>query len=313
MKKTLTNDGSRIICACFEITEKQITDYLHDSSNTIDDLIIETGIGSKCTACLLDFDLLLDKHFKQKVKINKSFEHDKIRNEEVKTKFKVYLNERESGFFINDEKISTTLTFANYGELFEKSETLPTYNYRLRLYDESGKKHVDIGGNLSKYEQKIIRFSSLTECPEKGWFLLSLKAVSDGMQGSIRPQFMLSGNGFSATVHTQPHKSACRGKAVILFPQKSGYNTTIPVINPYRKKANINFVLVSITGQIKQSIDVELPSLGVRFVNIDHIMKPEPCDIPLLLTVKSDIPVRKHVINQLGDNRLSIDHFPNSK
>ena len=48
-----------VICACFDITEKNIQEVISSNRNiTFNELIDQTKAGSKCTACTLDLEYL---------------------------------------------------------------------------------------------------------------------------------------------------------------------------------------------------------------------------------------------------------------
>ena len=48
-----------ILCACFDVKKSFVTDYLSRKDANVEYLYSSTKIGSKCTACLADLDLLL--------------------------------------------------------------------------------------------------------------------------------------------------------------------------------------------------------------------------------------------------------------
>jgi bacterioferritin-associated ferredoxin len=314
-KKSLTDDGTPVVCACFGLTEKGIKDYFSDPSSTLDGLVRDTGVGTKCTACLLDVDLILDQHFKLHIDPGAVFKatEGQVITRPAQHGFSQLMDERESGFFIQNDEISTVLTFVNYSELFEGSDTLTTFEYRLRLYANDGTKAIDVTGEVLPEKDAVIRFSEFENCPKEGWFLLSLKARGEGMYGSLRPQFMLVGKNFSATVHTQPHFSACTQKSIMLLPDDTGFHSTISVLNPQTQTVSVTLTVRGIDGQKRDGKSMTLPALGSTLVNLDEMFFQQPAGEPCYVQVSSDKPVRKHIINHLSDGRWSIDHFPNFK
>ena len=50
-----------ILCACFDITKTEVRNFLSKEDANIEDLYSNLKVGSKCTACLADLDLLLSE------------------------------------------------------------------------------------------------------------------------------------------------------------------------------------------------------------------------------------------------------------
>ena len=68
INKNKENLFHKPLCFCFNVTKSDINTFLQDSSMSIDDLISEKKVGTKCTACLMDLDLYLDQMYKNKKK-----------------------------------------------------------------------------------------------------------------------------------------------------------------------------------------------------------------------------------------------------
>ena len=314
LKQSYTDDGSCVICACFEVTENQIRNYFSDPENSVDGLAVDLGVGTKCTACLLDVDLVLDEHFNTHIDPNVVFKAtDKLGKANKESGFREYMDERESGFFVQNGEISTVLSFVNYSELFEASDTLATFDYRLRIFGNDGQMARDLRGTIVHDDAALIRFSEISNCPPEGWFLLSFNAQDEGMYGALRPQFILAGSNFSATVHTQPHWSACTGKSVMLLPDNEGFKSSVSVLNPSSKPAQITISVRDVEGNEGPSYKMDLISLGAEIIDLDKILPRQPAGVPTFVQIASNIPVRKHIINHLSDGSWSIDHFPNFK
>lgn len=313
-QKSFTDDGSEVVCACFEVTKNQLSEYLSKPGNTVEGIAVDLGVGTKCTACLLDVDLYLDEHFKKHIDPSIVFKATENVQQDVPAgKFRGYLNERESGFFVQNGTIKTILSFVNYSELFEGSDTIATFDYRLRLYNYNGDLVVDTNGVIGPEKAVRIDFSDFPDCPEEGWFLLSVIAQNEGLCGSIRPQFMLVGENFSATVHTQQHMWACRRKSVMILPDESGYRSSVALLNPSKGGAAVTLALCDMQGNEVATHEMTLSGLGGGRIYLDDVFPATASGEVCIVHVASDIPIRKHIINHLSDGSWSIDHFPNSK
>ena len=53
------------LCYCFNISRADVDGFFADGTKSYDEFVKETRIGTKCTACLLDFDVYLDTVLKK--------------------------------------------------------------------------------------------------------------------------------------------------------------------------------------------------------------------------------------------------------
>ncbi|MHA1564236.1 MAG: (2Fe-2S)-binding protein, partial [Alphaproteobacteria bacterium] len=56
-----TSEASQVICLCKGLTRGDILTHFQDPAHNYDTLVRATGVGTQCTACLLDLDLIVDQ------------------------------------------------------------------------------------------------------------------------------------------------------------------------------------------------------------------------------------------------------------
>jgi len=305
--------GARMICACFDLTWADIDTFMARADTTVEGLIEETRIGTKCTACLLDLDLALNDIADSGDAAGAALSRSRRDWREVGAGRLIARDYLDSGFLIEDGGVWTELVCANYGQFFELGDSVATFDYTVRLFDENGRAAGRSRGSLGRGDCLRLRFGEIPGCPKRGWFLLRLKPRSFGLEGSIRPQLLLHGPNFTASVHTQPHWMACRGKAVMVAPVAAAWRTGISIVNASRRRTHVGFRLARPDAPDESAASLDLTGLGSCLVELDDLFDPPAPGAVYLLSVTSNRPTRKHVINRLDDGSLSIDHFPNSK
>ena len=306
-------ENDRQICNCFNITVNDIKEYMVDGSRTIDDLVRDTAIGTKCTACFLDVDLVLNDLQKDQGSVATQALTKSKRNWTKSSGIELAQLRKESGFFINQNGMKTTLVCGNDGFLFEKGDTVVPFNYQIYIFDENGEIRASKKGILQSYQTLTLDFCDIPKCPSQGWFVLNLIASKRGLEGATRPQFFIHADGFSASVHTQPVSSACTSKISMLKRGVDGCRAKVQAMNATSSDTDVMLNLTSITGQKIASYPTNLPRKGSFIWDLDNIFPDLVYEDWMLIEVKSDKPIRKHIIHLLNDGSWSLDHFQNAK
>ena len=141
------------MCACFDIKKSYVTNYLKRDDANIEYLYSSTKIGSKCTACLADIDLLLSNTHDIDSVLDK-------RNKDSNEKFEIAYQGRhpderlDSGIFFNDNGMTTSIVLANHNPLFRDTDESVDHKYHIRLFSENGQVTTNIKG-LSKVGQTL--------------------------------------------------------------------------------------------------------------------------------------------------------------
>ena len=311
-KKHINRVDDEIICACLNVTKSAVVNCLRENDNSIEHMMSALKVGSRCASCLLDVEMIINEEFKNQKgpKLNhaKHYPDDRGRFFSLSRGKPMF----ETGFFVQNAKVQTTISFANFGHLFEECEYVVPFDYTVHAFRNNGLSLLKKSGRIAKNSRVNIRLSDFTGEDVDGGFFLSLRPTKKGVIGSIRPQFMLAGHGFSATVHTQPNFAACKLRTVLKIPQKR-FNSSISVFNVTRHESLVGLELKTKTGQSLEIMKSKLPALGSEVFDLDEIFTKFRPNEPHTITVSSSQVTRKHVINHLKDERLSIDHFPNRK
>ncbi len=305
-----------ILCACFDVSKSEVRSFLSKPNAHIEELYSNLKVGSKCTACLADLDLLLSEAHN----IDSSY---KKRDLKIPENFEVefqgtYPDERlDSGIFLCDNDINTSLQLANYNPLFRDTNEAVNHNYHIRLFSESGKVTSHIKGIAIVGETLSIDFSSLKNCPNRGWFLISLIPSKSGFYGTLRPQVLLKGKDWAMTSHVQPHMHATYGpsrqprRAHMYIKSVNGKtNTALSVINAANKKGNFTIELTA--NSYKEIYNQQINANGSAIVYLDKKINNIPKDGVLLIAVSSSVATRKHILMESENGTLSMDHFPNT-
>jgi len=311
--KKFSSESDRQVCNCFNITVGDIKQYMVDGSRTIDDLVRDTAIGTKCTACFLDVDLVLGDLQKNQQSVASHALLKSKQNWMQSSGIEFAQLRRESGFFINQNGIKTTLVCGNDGFLFEKGDTVVPFNYQVHIYDNDGQIKGSKKGVLQAYQTLTLDFCDIPKCPPQGWFILNLLASKRGLEGATRPQFFIHTDGFSASVHTQPVSSACKSKISMFKRHNNGCRVMVQAMNANLTDAEVTLNLSSISGEKIVSHSLQMPRKGSCIWKLDDIFSDLVFEDWMLIEVKSDKPIRKHIIHLLNDGSWSLDHFQNAK
>jgi bacterioferritin-associated ferredoxin len=309
--QVLDRSKSRIICACFDVTESDVRKYFAAPEARIDAFVEATGISTKCTACKMDFELLLESIRTRGDNMPVAEVHDRAAAGNSARDMV------DSGFLINRDGIRTVVRVDNASNAFDpESETrLTSYVWRTRILDEQGRLCDERSDELAVGASLTLDLAAERRCPDLGWFWIWLSPKGAGFFGATRPQFALIGPNWAASVHTQPHAMACRRKSVIIQAPGEGFNTRVSIINGYsRRRAECEFVLGALDGSTALRKNFSIASNGSKLVDIDALFPEAGGTLRMAsLTVHSDVPVRKHIIKVQPSGRYSIDHFPSVK
>ena len=304
------DDQSPVICACFGVTERRIREHLANVANDYETLVAETSVGTRCTACLLDLDLVVDDAVSLRNSVTRRLGH----GPQVGSGLLAAVDQSNSGFFICDDKVSTIVRVANYGMLFNSEIVGVPYDYSIQLVAENGTLIAKRSGAIDRDAVLHFVLSELTGGVGRGWFLLSLYPRAVGIVGSVRPQVALCGNGWSATYHVQLHSMATCDRtrnAVAVFKGAAEFGGAVSIINAREEVCQIEARLSDGDGGIRQSTERVLPSRGAQIFELDDLFPEVPARRTYRLEIVSDQPTRKHILVRHADGSLSVDHFPN--
>jgi len=305
-----------ILCACFDVSKSEVRSFLSKPNAHIEELYSNLKVGSKCTACLIDLDLLISEAHN----IDSSYEKRDLKipeNFEVKFQGTHPYERLDSGIFLCENNINTNLQLANYNPLFRDTNEAVDHNYHIRLFSESGKVTSQIKGIAKVGETLSIDFSSIKNCPNRGWFLISLIPTNPGFYGTLRPQVLLKGKDWAMTSHVQPHMHATYGPGrqprrchMYIKSVNGKTNTALSVINAANKKGDFTIELTE--GSYKGIYNQKIEANGSAIVYLDQKINNIPDDGVILIAVSSSVATRKHILMESENGTFSMDHFPNT-
>lgn len=308
----------RIVCPCFGSTEADIRERLSKPGATFEDLVDDTGIGSKCTACLLDVDLVLqdyvDTHAyhipkKDKVPNVRLGWMAKENARGVGGGWALTANPPNIGFFLNHDGVTTTLRIPNRRLLFDRDAPISSYDYRIIVRGPDGKRAAFLEGELRANDDLVVDFSRINDCPAHGWFLSCLYARDDALRGTTRPQVLYRGEKWASTVHPQTFQGASYKRSLLNAFTKGG-TPLIMAINVVKKPSRLSVSANYLREDGGQTKSIQLPSYGAKLIDFRETFDELDDEKDLWLTIESDTPVQKFILNKQSSGALDIDHFP---
>ena len=312
----MISKNADILCACFDVKKSFVTDYLSSKDANVEYLYSSTKIGSKCTACLADLDLLLSNAHDIDDVLDKRI-NDKDEKFQIDYQGKHPDERLDSGIFFNDSRMTTYIVLANHNPLFRNTEESVDHSYHIRIFSEQGKVVTNIKG-LAKVGQTLtIKLNEYESCPKKGWYLISLIPLKPGFYGTLRPQILLKGNDWALTTHVQPHIHASYGpkkqprRAHMYIKSVNGKtNTSLSLINGTNKRGE--FMVELSENDYLETYTDKISANGSIVIDLDEKIASFPDDGVLLIAVSSNVPTRKHIIMESENGTISLDHFPNT-
>jgi len=197
--------------------------------------------------------------------------------------------------------------------MFEAAVDGTGYRYRLIPIGEDGRRYAGVQGRIERDGTLEIDLATIPGLPARGWFILDMVPDSNGLVGSTRPQVLLIGPSWATAYHPQLQAYACRGRAIPVEKVGTEFNTWVSVINGYRRSARLEATLFAVGGGYHAVAQESVGGFGSTLLDVDRLFPDAPSDTMMTLVLRSDIPVRKHVINRLAGGAMSVDHFPNFK
>ncbi|MEQ8667378.1 MAG: (2Fe-2S)-binding protein [Rhodospirillales bacterium] len=306
MKRT----DDTVLCACFSITLGQLRSYLNAPGKSVDDFVQETRFGTRCTACLLDLDVVIsDLDVAGRSQRHNS--RSAVRHT-ADAQGSSPVERVDSGFFVANEDVWTTILLANYAPLFGDGPESVAHRYRLWLLDENGTVKARKCGVVPSKSEAVIDLKNVDDCPSEGWFLISLLPLAAGYYGTLRPQALLIGQDWASAFHTQFLGFATNQvRRLSVGVQTTGGSTwtTLSILNGERRSGRVTIRLTG-AGNVNLTHSFDLPGMGSRFINLDTVFPVLPEDEGLIASVESTTRTRKYIINKQPDGSWGADHFP---
>ena len=303
------NSNQKILCACLNVKRNEAIEFLKKPGNSVDGLVEKTGMGTKCAACLLDLDVIIENVDTKNELKKRDDSKSKLLNQ---TSFGMGSVDRvDSGFFVCNNDINTIIRLANFNPLFREGAEATPHQFKLMIMEESGRVAAKKTGNIRAGEQININLGKIKNCPNQGWFLLSVIPLGPGYYGTLRPQVLLIGSDWASACHTQFHGFASNKVRRVAVGIKSTNGKTwckVCVINGENKSGEVTLRAQGST--YKSCFSFTLPSKGSKIINLDSVYQGLPEDEQIVLNVDSKLLTRKYLINTQPDGSWGADHFP---
>lgn len=303
------NTQQKILCACLNVKRDEAIEFLKKPGNSVDALVAKTGMGTKCAACLLDLDVIIENVDKKNELKKRDYSKSKLLNQ---TSFGMGSVDRvDSGFFVCNDAINTIIRLANFNPLFREGSEATPHKFKLMIMEESGRVAAKKTGYIRAGEQINIDLGKIKNCPTQGWFLLSVIPLGPGYYGTLRPQVLLIGSDWASACHTQFHGFASnKGRRVAVGIKSTNRRTwcKVCIINGENKTGEVALRAEGLT--YKSSFSFILPSKGSKIISLDSVYEGLPEDEQIVLNVESKLLTRKYLINTQPDGSWGADHFP---
>lgn len=327
-------DDSEVVCGCIGLTIANMkTEVKTGALAGFDELILRTGAGKSCTACLLDLEYFytaLSSSTGRKLKgeistlspISKLPLKRKIY--ELLDKMGPMVPYRLDGVapIIIGAGVEQNLVVSCHSLLFEKKVFAPPVTYFVSIFNSKGdylrgfKQRVEAGSSWRKNISDI--FTEDARARDQlslGLMKIKWRFSSIGKRGTTRPQIEINAQSGSCAVHTQ-RAGMAREKWVTLNWQPHDQRIFISVVNP-----SSNTLVGKITYPInKDSIHVEGCSNDISIqpngTSITEVIMEErlskECEGKTfgIRANFNDVKYKMHVICASSNlDRFSIDHL----
>lgn len=269
-------------------------------------MISKTKITTRCAACSVDLDTLIDQ-------VSASERLTLLRRNEIAESnhgLSVLIDRLDSGFFICDDEIQSSLRLANYPTFARIESWCTPHRYRLTLYCNGGNVCVRTSGLIGVNEELTIPFGDFDKCPVQGWFTLHMLPQGPGRYGTLRPQLALKGRKWASCYHTQFHTDATRTSRRCGVPLLSVAGRTRAIISIINASSRSTGFQARLEGE-DETVHGELAANGACLFDVDKAFPRTSGDGAVVLRFDSGEPTRKNVINRHPDGSLGVDHFPN--
>jgi hypothetical protein len=314
MASSAVDKNERPLCYCFDVAETDVRQYFERADATVEGLIADTKIGTKCTACLLDLDVVLESCHRSLTGTADDRVERSASSAESDGSIRQAADFTNSIFYVCDGVVNTVIRVANQGFLFENTDTVVEHSYSLFVFSNDGKLTAGRRGTVDAFGDLEVDLSTIPGISPQGWVMLSMYPKRPGFRGSNRPYVTFNGPGWTASVHMQRHALASRRNirnVNFLTREANGrLDAYLSIFNGALNPTDVRVDLVDAYGSYRERRTLNLPRYGAEFVALDDLFSPTPGADVLTIRVYSDEPTRKMLVNVHGDRSWSVDHFP---
>ena len=252
------------ICSCFDFTLDEMREMIEqDASLRFDDLLADTGVGSKCTACLLNVEYgfsIISANSERRV-ASKSENTSKRKQKKIPFRQRIYslidslppmipMVFESTMPVLFGRQIESNVWMANQSLLYNGEVCAPDFELRLVVRNAEGKQ-LSESSSLVKSDSAVrlnVSHALQDADPCEGLGIGSIqilqKSLSVGVRGTRRPQL---------EIVTPIAASALHGQAPNKFPNLSYF------IAPYRENNESSFISIVSVSDHEMELDLHYP------------------------------------------------------
>ena len=98
--------------------------------------------------------------------------------------------------------------------------------------------------------------------------------------------------------------------SVVLRGNEQRLSGAVSIVNTVGRVTKAVFSLSDTEMSFEKQNSYEIPAHGSALVTLDELFPSAPAEQSLFVSVISNHPTRKHIVNWYADESWSIDHFP---
>lgn len=291
------NDETKMICGCFDFTIADIHRTLDENLDLkFQEFLDYTGIGGKCTACLLDAEYHFVDHSSKR---KSGSETQSSRKSAKKPGAQKSLKQRLYGLLdaispnvpylfenpmpvLYGPGIEQWVQIVNRSMLFEKEVYAADMDVTLTLRDTSGTVVKTISDVITKDDILRVNLSEILQNsaplePGKdigiGWVKIHRRGKISGVRGTTRPQVEIVTPGGTCAVHSQAYTGpGTNGFSALCRP--SDERLFLSFVNPQKSDLNVKlkyplFIKKENDAHQAEEVTILVPSKNVVLHEID--------------------------------------------
>ncbi len=282
------------------------------------DLCRATGVGTKCTSCLLDAEAAYDEAARQPMtRIGTTAAPRRTDRLNAKRTLYAWLDRLSPRAVIPmrgivpvlaGAGISTTVSVSNSSSRAIGAHS-PRFAVQLDLRDADGRSMGSVARTLAPGERLDHEVPPWTdgEGLSTGSCRVSMKALGNGYRGSIRPHFTVKTTRSISCVHSQSNGRRTAFLRTVARPQ--GETQYLSVVNCEPEAASIQ-VRATRDGDELMIRRVTIAPLGAMLIELAVPFEQRHSSKPIVAELKSDRRLRTHIVVAAGDPaRISLHHI----
>lgn len=326
----------QLVCSCFEYSIADLQGTLADNPGlTFQELLDITGVGSKCTACLLDLEFNFTQHASvapdQRGGAASKRRTKRVR-QDVPLKQRVYrvldsvspmspMRLRSPMPVLYGAGVESYFCMTNNALLYRSDAVPPVFDVALEIRDAKGKVVKRLSDSVPPETYRRFCVSEYLDPgpePERlqiGTIDIVQTSRTPGVRGTRRPQIEYVTAGGAAALHGQaPYKKAQKSFFVCPTPGPAQRSImTIVSVSPAPVHLKVRYPIDDGTPEDAVATkQIDVPAMGAALLELDLPDGVSAAGLPPAMTVgwEADGPQKVHLVSASANvDRLSLDHL----